>query len=530
MTGQGRLGWYLVDGLPYWLVDKLLRLHRERFPALSRCFAENRIGAFQPLRPNCQTPASLAALFSGSNSAETWLSGFDQPDFSDPAMVRSKRAFGGLCGDVRLIWDWAAEAGMKVSLAHLPYVDRARLGSALASYAYGFGPAVVAPAVFDCQEATALFGRDQLAAIAGDCWGSLWVYRPAERGQPDDRVRGLAKRCVIGGAEKLLFLGAWRVERSGLGHQSPGDPFMATGLQHWYRRGDLGPTLQQGGDGRAEALFVETLRLMAASFAEEWLSRFAAAPSGLVMTYQPALDLALHELAGYAAPDCTHWTSEREAIVLPLLGDLVADVDRTMQQTMALMQPCDRMILTSDHGMTPVDLIVRPNVALAQDGLLALDGDGRIDPAASLCFYHPAENGLLCLNRNLVAERGTSEQSVVAELAATLDRASGRDATIQSWPALEAVSGAPPWMSARYFLSGGRFVQVKADLAGPVASPSLKTGEHIATRDDMELAGTVIDLSPILACDVPQMLDIVDVHRLLLPRPVAAPMRMAATA
>ena len=212
MTGQGRLGWYLVDGLPYWLVDKLLRLHRERFPALSRCFAENRIGAFQPLRPNCQTPASLAALFSGSNSAETWLSGFDQPDFSDPAMVRSKRAFGGLCGDVRLIWDWAAEAGMKVSLAHLPYVDRARLGSALASYAYGFGPAVVAPAVFDCQEATALFGRDQLATIAGDRWGSLWVYRPAERGQPDDRVRGLAKRCVIGGAEKLLFLGAWRVE------------------------------------------------------------------------------------------------------------------------------------------------------------------------------------------------------------------------------------------------------------------------------------------------------------------------------
>lgn len=476
---------------------------------------EGRIGPFRPLQPNCQTPPSLAALFSGTNSATTGISGFDQPDFADPSRAMSRRGFNMLAPGTRMIWDWAAEAGLDVRISHLPYVDVTRLGAALRRYAYGFGSPVVAPAVFDCREAEALFGRAQLANVSGDGWAPLWAFRPSE-GPDTGRASGLASRRLIEGREKLVFTGAWRVERLGTDVVSRHlRPLLAGGLQHWYRRGELGRTLQQGGCGDAERLFVETLRLVAGGFEDEWLDSLATARRGLVMAYQPALDLALHELAGYLVEDCAHWSADREAVVLPLLVDMLSDLDRTIARTAALLAPDDRMIISSDHGMTPVDLTLRPNALLRGNGYLELDGDGRIDPKRSVCFYHPAENGLLCLNRELLAERRISEHDLLAKLGSALDRASGRTSTLRSWPGLETVSGAPPWLSARHYLSGGRFVQVKADPGGAVAERSIKTGEHIATSDDSELEGTVIELSHSRRLEGQVKPDITEVHRLV---------------
>lgn len=488
----GRLAWYLIDGLPLWLVEMAVAKEPARLPALTALQSAGRITGLSPLRPNCQTPPSLASLFTGTTSLETGLLGFHLPDFSRPDTVRTRRAFDALPSHLPLLWEYAAASGHDVWLSHIPYVRPARMGTALRSASFGFNPPILEPAVMDVAEARSTFGDAVIASLDGG-WTSL--HLPS--GGPERPLGALGSRRIIDGAEKIVFTGAWQLKVSGTSPvpDAGGEAFMADGLQHCYRRGELGRSLLSGGTGDAERLLVETLRLLAARFANDWLRLLETATSGLVMSYQSALDLALHELAGFVAPGCAHCTPDREAVVWPLLLDLLADFDVLLARTGELQDPGDRVIVTSDHGMSPIDLVVRPNVILRERGWLTVKDDGSIDPAASLVFYHPADSGLVCVNTALCAERGIAPAEAVAALVSGIEDRAGRGARMEEWPRLESALAPPAWMTARHYLAGGDFVQMKSGVSGAACEPSTKAGEHVMMNGAPELTGTIIDLS-----------------------------------
>jgi len=478
-----RRAWWLIDGLPYWLLDKALAHAPERLPSFRKLWDEARVAPLDPLGPNCQTPPSLAALFSGRDSAGTGLCGFDQPDFAQGPLAVAKAFRKGL-GGLPLIWETGARP---VRLLHMPFVDLDRVADKLAYFAHGFGPAVAAPAVLTPEAAV-----ERLGARIGRDWQRVTFRTPD--GRP---AVGEARRALVDGAGRVLFLGAWAVDEAGdepgrdrdTDDQAP--PFMGGGLQHPYRQGALGRTLMQGGDGAAEALFVETLRRMSVHFTAAWLRHLTAPGRPEVFAYQPALDLALHELAGFVAPDCGHASARTEAVVLPLLIDLLAEYDAALAATRAALGPGDRVLATSDHGMMPVDTLVRPNTILETLGALTRDAKGGIDAHRSLCFVHPAENGLICTNPSL-----GDPASALTALCAALDRATGRRAEISEHPGIERRLAPPSPLTARHFLAPGRYVQFRAGLDGPAAEPTQKTGEHLATSAEPTLCGTVLDLSP----------------------------------
>lgn len=271
--------------------------------------------------------------------------------------------------------------------------------------------------------------------------------------------------------------------------------FMADGMQGCYRRGELGRTLHDGGSGEAEQLLVECLRLLSRRYAEDWLTLLTAARSGLVMSYQPAIDLALHELIGFVSRGSRHHTPAREQRIWPLLIDLLIDFDQILEASRSILSEDDVIIVTSDHGMNPIDLIIRPNVVLQRLGYLKIDGADRIDPDASLLFYHPAECGLVCINQKLCSLAGVSGETLLAALLTEIDALTGRKAQIAPFAALEKQLRPPSWLTARHYLSGGTGIQIKSEVRGAACQASTKTGEHVVMNDAVELVGTIIDLS-----------------------------------
>ncbi|NOR61549.1 MAG: hypothetical protein GQ535_03520 [Rhodobacteraceae bacterium] len=473
---MGRRAWWLIDGLPHWLLTMAVAKAPERLEAFAAAIRQDRLVPLMPLAPNCQTPPSLAALYCGRQANETGLCGFDLPNF-DTNGLGLQKAFDRGPGDWPRIWDEERE-GRGLRLLHVPYVG-ADTASRAVTYINGFGSPIVAPAVLEPSDALECYG----IAPSGPTWEAF---------ETGSGSRSLAARVNIDGVARVVLLGSWPVEGGAT-------PFMATGLQHSYRRGDLGRTLMQGGNGVAEQLFVDSLRQMSRHYNQLWMAEFRAGPLDDIYGYQPALDLALHELIGYVAPDCGHWQPERANCVLPLLIDMLADFDQVLRHTRQEAGPNDRVIVCSDHGMMPVDTLARPNQALRQLGLLTTDDEGKIDTLQSQMWLHPTESGLLCLR----ADAAGNLDGMLERLTAALTSQTGRQAQIAEDRGLEMRLAPPKGILARHFLWAGPRCQIRADFDGPVTEPTLKTGEHVVTGPDPSLRGVVIDLSatPVLLPD-----------------------------
>jgi hypothetical protein len=479
-----RRAWWLVDGLPHWLLKDAVRRAPERLPTFAQVLAQSQLARLTPLGPNCQTPPSMAALYSGRDSGGTGLCGFDQPDFTGGRRVAVEKAFRRGPDRVPFVWERDRE-DRGVRFLHVPFVSDQMW--AIASYAtFGFSVPVVQPGCLPLPEAQALFGE---AANGLSCthWSDVPATLPSGL-----RPRIRARLHELEGQTAVMVLGHWDVRHRGRSLAIDA-PFMGPGLEHVYRQGRLGPTLIQGGAGRAEKAFVDSLRQMAAHYSALWLRHFGHPDHDDIYGYQPALDLALHELVGFVAPDCRHASPTREQVVWPLLLDLLGDLDGVFGATLAMMRPEDRILLTSDHGMMPVDTLVRPNLILEEMGMLKRTPNAEIDAGRSLAWLHPAENGVLCIDASGCAARQKSPEAIISGLCAELSRRTGRQASVTVYPDIERSLSPPAGVMARHFLSTGRYTQFRADLSGEIVSSTRKTGEHLATCADPSLDGVVID-------------------------------------
>lgn len=134
----------------------------------------------------------------------------------------------------------------------------------------------------------------------------------------------------------------------------------------------LGTPLFQGGDGAAERRYLEAVELVARQFVAhaEWLIKNVE--PRLFIGYIPLPDEIDHAWKALAQTSDAYQE-------LRTWGYVIAN--KYPAAINALRRPEDRLVLVSDHGMTPVFKEVHVNAALRNAGLLATDDNGNIDPA-----------------------------------------------------------------------------------------------------------------------------------------------------
>jgi hypothetical protein len=166
-----------------------------------------------------------------------------------------------------------------------------------------------------------------------------------------------------------------------------------------YRAGRLGRILAEGGDGTAERRYVESLELLVRQFQRgaEWLWRTRA--PNLHLDYLPLIDEVDHEWFGWVDSTAAPHDRALAARLAPHRVRAWQLADRYLAALQALVagDPDALLVVSGDHGMRSYWLGFRPNVALRQAGLLALDSAGRLDLSRTRAY---SPNGyFILLNR-----------------------------------------------------------------------------------------------------------------------------------
>jgi predicted AlkP superfamily phosphohydrolase/phosphomutase len=164
-----------------------------------------------------------------------------------------------------------------------------------------------------------------------------------------------------------------------------------------YRTGRFGPTIAEGGDGEAEWWLADFAKANQEYFTGS-VDFAAAEPWDLLVVYIPNFDAVAHALVGMLDPASARYSPALAGRVWPLLADLF---DSTVQSFVADLRrrfPGAALVIGSDHGMEGAGRLVRPNVALRQAGLLALDQEGRIDLARTKAVFRQSKGNMLFVN------------------------------------------------------------------------------------------------------------------------------------
>jgi predicted AlkP superfamily phosphohydrolase/phosphomutase len=174
--------------------------------------------------------------------------------------------------------------------------------------------------------------------------------------------------------------------------------FIGNGAHSLYNRGILGRTLPNGGDGTAEARYLETI-----SFAQRQLtetSRWALEhlPWDLFVAYTPFPDEAEHAWRGFLEPSLPGFRSDVADRLRPFLQEVYRLSDEMLGRLMTHRTENTVVALISDHGMEGAHKLVAINKVLQENGLLVTDQQGRVDLGKTKAIYPAMNNGYLLIN------------------------------------------------------------------------------------------------------------------------------------
>jgi predicted AlkP superfamily phosphohydrolase/phosphomutase len=174
--------------------------------------------------------------------------------------------------------------------------------------------------------------------------------------------------------------------------------FIGNGAHQLYSQGAFGPTLPKGGDGTAEARYLETV-----SFAQHQLmetNRWALEhlPWELFVAYTPFPDEAEHMWRGFLEPSLPGFRREIADRLRSFLRQVYRGSDELLGLFMAQRKENTIVALISDHGMEATHKIVAINKLLQERGIMTMDERGRVDLAKTRALYPTINNGYLLIN------------------------------------------------------------------------------------------------------------------------------------
>jgi hypothetical protein len=477
--------WMVWDAAAHWITGRLLA--EGALPSLSRLRTGGITAAARPPAPNCQTPPSLATLFTGP-------------------LGDSRSGFGYAELGAEPVWETIGRRGLRTAAVHVPWVL----------------DAPSAPGWLD--GAIEAYSRRLCRAAADDITGGAFETRVGPhrlRAVPEGpriTVRSDCDRVTVAGSWVPLRLpggsGLWLRQAEPDGHRtllrtgawSPRvagrngalttalarvPAFAGEGLGSLYRTARLGQRLADGGDGSAEDLFLSSLRCVHDHFASAAAATLAGHDADLVVIYLPVTDDACHELLGWCDPRSQCHRPDIAAAVWRRLRTCFTWSDEVLGRVLDRAGPGDTVVVSADHGMAGVSRTLYPNAALVRAGLAAASG-GRLDPGRSTVLYHTANNGSLWVND----EARSGGWVPAAECQEFLARA---DAVIRA----EAQGLLLPGM---ILADDGRSAQLlfdpdcqpSADLPadGRAVAAAVKTGSHVTNQGDDRLLAVLAAAGP----------------------------------
>jgi predicted AlkP superfamily phosphohydrolase/phosphomutase len=291
-----------------------------------------------------------------------------------------------------------------------------------------------------------------------------------------------------------------------------GPAFDATGgfVGGWssrgYEEGGFGPQLWKGGDGTAERRYLEVVALTIRQFTR--LTDFAMdrTPWDLLVTYLPYPDGALHSWLGYLDPSLPGHDPGLARRLQPLLDEVLAGADAFVGHVVDHAGPETIVAVAADHGMGGVDRVLKPNVALKQAGLLAVDPAGHIDLARTRAVYFPGNSAYFLINR-IDREGGivkpedeeTVRRDVASAMQAIRDPRTGRAVVTTVIDPREAKSkdpgiGGPEGGDLYLALLPG--YDLSADAGGEVVGPIAPKGVHFLNPERPEMMASFVVAGP----------------------------------
>ncbi|WP_435192290.1 alkaline phosphatase family protein [Streptomyces sp. bgisy126] len=524
--------WVVWDAAAHWIVD---RLEREgALPALSRMRERGVFAAARPARPNCQTPPSLATLFTGTWPSEHQVTGYTVPGAGE-GVASHVSGFSPGFPAAAPVWETLSEHDLTSALVHAPWVfghdggvgphiDGAVeaysrrltrhavrvLDPVVGSQEWGIG-AFRVEAVVQAQPAQEVRIRVRPGDGADTDGLSL---TPDARWQPLrlDGDHGTWVACVrVDGRLLLVHTGVWQARTAGrnpktLHRLALCPPFAGEGVGPLYREGVFGPRLAEGGDGSAEEFFLSSVECVARSFGAAADAVLETHHADLVVVYLPMTDDVGHELLG--------WCDERSAAHRADIAETVWSYirrcyqwsDSVLGRVLDRAGEQDSVVLGADHGMVGSTHLVHLNDRLVRSGLARTAPDGNLDADRSEVFYHPANNGSLWAGPSLAGDperaRDAMERACTAlssltdpdtgrpVVAGFLHRDGDRPADLAADPAVVYVVLADDYQPTAQLLGGGAVVR---------RAP--KTGAHVVYTGDSRLHAVHAAVGPGIGAD-----------------------------
>ena len=185
------------------------------------------------------------------------------------------------------------------------------------------------------------------------------------------------------------------------GEAAPGPTvrtFVGNGASILYQQGALGRTLFNGGNGGAEARYLETLQFAQHQLMETNRWAIDNLPWDLFLAYTPFPDEAEHLWRGHLDSTLSTFQPNLAARLRPLLEQAYRSSDEHLGLLLSKRPEGAFFALISDHGLQGINKRVALNQVLQQAELLALDGQGRVDLARTKVLYPAINNGYLLIN------------------------------------------------------------------------------------------------------------------------------------
>jgi predicted AlkP superfamily phosphohydrolase/phosphomutase len=174
--------------------------------------------------------------------------------------------------------------------------------------------------------------------------------------------------------------------------------FVGNGANDFYVQEAFGRTIPNGGDGIAEARYLETILFSQRQLIE--INRWALARFSwdLFLAYTPFPDEAEHLWRGYLDPALPGHRPEVAARLRPFLAEVYRSCDEFLGLFAAKRPENTILAVVSDHGIEGVNKAFAINKALQRAGLLILDSRGRVDLTKTKVIYPNVNNGYFLLN------------------------------------------------------------------------------------------------------------------------------------
>lgn len=408
------------DAAANWVVQKLM--NEGILPNLQVLASEGEYSEIQPPYPNCQTPPSLATLFTGSPLLKHGITGFRVPNYNN--VLFAEVGFN-IPLQVEPIWEHLNIFGYVCSFSHIPWVKKKYLSeNKNCNYIEGYSsPLLKSGAVrienidmdvpmtlnlgsftfqITTRNASVKVKEISTQKSIDYCYSSNLEFKMFNNKNQGTLI------AVYQDFNQNLYIvhtGIWEVVTHG--EFSPDcKTFIGEGLGRLYRSGFFGPKLVEGGDGFAERCLTDSILQVGKYFAECANNVIQnSKDSQLILSYQPCIDDIEHELLGWCDPASNRYSTEHAEAIWSYIKEVYQFVDNHLGHIKSFLSSGDLLFVTSDHGMAGVSQMVNINELFRMHGLLSVDSDNCIDLDDSLVIYHPANNGSIwILNPKLKGE------------------------------------------------------------------------------------------------------------------------------